>query len=117
MKKLLLLLLLPAFTFAQANTAGSKKESAKKASAASLPASAGFTINGNIQGLADGVVKITRTQGDDVVASGDAKNGVFALQGTLEEPGLYWLTLGKEQPQYIFLENAAIKITGKQADI
>lgn len=77
----------------------------------------GFTVNGNIQGLADGEVKITATQGEQVIAKGAAKNGVFSLKGNLTEPGLYWITLGKEQPQYIFLENGTVRISGKQSDI
>lgn len=74
-------------------------------------------MSGNVQGLTDGEVKISALQGDQVIAKGSAKGGVFSLTGKLDEPGLYWLTLGAEQPQYIFLENAAVKISGKQDDI
>ncbi|HVK96286.1 MAG TPA: DUF4369 domain-containing protein, partial [Flavisolibacter sp.] len=95
MKKLFFtLLLIPTFVFAQTK---------------------GFTITGNITGLEDGEVKLTSTQDQTVVASGTAKGGVFSMQGTVAEPGLYWLNMGKEQPQYLFLENASIKITGSKA--
>jgi peroxiredoxin len=76
-----------------------------------------FVITGNVQGLVDGEVKVTTTQGEQIIAKGAAKNGEFSLKGAVEEPGLYWLTLGKEQPKYIFIENAPIRITGKKADI
>jgi peroxiredoxin len=112
MKKLLFFLLFPAAVYAQPKT-----NSATTAVAPVQKAANEFVINGNIQGLVDGEVKITPTQGDQVIAKGQAKNGVFTVKGTLEEPGLYWLTLGAEQPQYIFLENASITIKGKKSEI
>jgi peroxiredoxin len=114
MKKLFFFLLIPALSWAQPspNKAGSATSETSKTAAANA-----FNITGNIQGLTDGEVKITTVQGEQVIAKGAAKNGAFTLNGSVEEPGLYWLTLGKEQPQYIFLENAAIKITGKKAEI
>lgn len=117
MKQLFLFLLFPVFSFAQSKTpttAAAKESIAEKAIA--KPAD-GFVLNGHVQGLANGEVKITALQGDQVIAKGESKNGVFSLTGKLDEPGLYWLTLGAEQPQYLFLENAAVKITGRQSDI
>jgi peroxiredoxin len=77
-----------------------------------------FVITGNITGLADGEVKITTTQEDHrVIASGIAANGVFNVEGSLTEPGLYFIVLSNEQPQYIFLENKPITISGAKADI
>jgi peroxiredoxin len=98
MKKLLIaLLLLPSLVFAQTN---------------------GFTISGNVTGVADGTVKITSTQDANVVvASTDIKGGVFTLNGSIPEPGLYWLVIGSEQPQYIYLENNKITVRGTKADI
>lgn len=113
MKHLFLFLLLPALSYAQPAT--QKAEPAKASKTAVAPASA-FVVTGNIQGLEDGEVKITTTQNEQVT-KGTAKSGVFMLKGAVQEPGLYWLTLGKEQPQYIFLENSPIRITGKKADI
>ena len=114
MKKLFFFLLLPALAWAQPSPNKAGLAAVKTTKAASAAA---FTITGSIQGLVDGEVKITTTQGEQVVAKATAKNGVFTLNGSVEEPGLYWLTLGKEQPQYIFLENAPIRITGKKAEI
>ena len=114
MKKLVLLLLLPAFSFAQP---GSISKNTKTSAVVSQSAAEGFVISGNITGLVDGEVKITTTQGEQLITKGAVKNGVFTLKGVVAEPTLYWITLGKEQPQYIFLENAPIKITGKKTDI
>src|SRR5215217_7716488 len=119
MKKLLLFLCVPALSFAQIKAGETTPASKQQPFAANTKSKAadGFVINGNVQGLADGEVKITTTQGEQVIAKGTAKNGIFTLAGKVQEPGLYWITLSKEQPQYIFLENTPIKITGKQAEI
>jgi len=78
----------------------------------------GFTLNGNVTGVADGTVKITSTQdANQVLATGDIKGGVFTLTGTIPEPGLFWLVLSNEQPLYIYLENNPIKISGSKSDI
>jgi peroxiredoxin len=100
MKKILTLLaLVPAVLFAQT---GAKE----------------FTIKGNISGLADGEVKITNPQEKEtIIASGVSKEGVFSLKGNLTEPGLYFMVLPREQPQYVFLDASAITITGAQEDI
>ena len=78
----------------------------------------GFIINGKISGVEDGTVKLTSTQdANQVLVSGTVNNGVFTLKGALPEPGLYWLTVGKEQPIYLYLENSAISISGTKSDI
>ncbi|HEX6333561.1 MAG TPA: TlpA disulfide reductase family protein [Flavisolibacter sp.] len=78
----------------------------------------GFQINGNVAGLADGEVKITSTQDNSqVIATGAAKNGMFTLSGSVPEPGLYWLVMGSEQPVYLYLENAPIRISGTKKEI
>ena len=97
MKKILLLLtLLPTLLFAQ---------------------NAGFSISGLITGLKDGEVKISSTQDQTVLAKAPIKLGAFIVKGAVPEPGLYWITLGSEQPQHIYIENKAIKISGNQKDI
>ena len=78
----------------------------------------GFVINGNISGLSDGEARLTTTQENQInIALGTMKQGVFTLQGSIPEPGLYYLILANEQPIYIYLENNPIKITGTKADI
>jgi len=100
MKKLLLLLgLIPSLVFAQENTKG-------------------FVINGKVAGIADGEVRITNTQQDhSVIATGLIKDGSFQVTGMIPEPGLYFLVMGSEQPQYIFLENNPITISGEKSNI
>lgn len=78
----------------------------------------GFVISGNVSGIADGKVQIVN-MGEEhaVIASDSVKNGVFTLKGSITEPNLYFLVMSNEQPQYIYLENKPISITGSKADI
>lgn len=78
----------------------------------------GFIVKGNVAGIADGKVQIVN-MGEEhaVIASDSIKNGVFSLSGTVTEPNLYFLVMSNEQPQYIYLENKPITITGSKADI
>ena len=79
----------------------------------------GFVITGNVSGIADGSeVRINNTQeGNALVAKGTIKGGAFMIKGAVPEPGLYFLTLGKEQAQHIYLENKPIKVSGSKKDI
>jgi peroxiredoxin len=78
----------------------------------------GFVITGNVAGLPEGAeVKLTSTQDNSLLAKGTIQNGVFNVKGEVPEPGLYWLTLANEQAQHIYLENAAIKVSGSKKDI
>jgi peroxiredoxin len=78
----------------------------------------GFAIKGKVNGLSDGEVKITTVQEDHrIIASGTASGGSFAVNGSVPEPGLYFLVLSDQQPQYIFLDNSAITISGDRQDI
>lgn len=80
--------------------------------------STGFVVTGNIEGLKDGEVKITSTQNNNqLVAQAPIKGGAFSVKGNIPEPGLYWITLGGEQPQHIYLENKSIKVSGSQKNI
>ena len=77
-----------------------------------------FTITGHVTGLADGEVKLMTTQQNPVVIATDsAKGGVFRLTGSVPEPGLYFLVMSNEQPQYIFLDNVAMTVKGAQSEI
>jgi hypothetical protein len=88
MKKLVLLLLLPAFSFAQPAV---YLKTPKTPAVVSQSAAEGFVISGNITGLVDGEVKITTTQGEQLITKGAVKNGVFTLKGVVAEPTLYGL--------------------------
>ena len=113
MKNLLPLLLLTTIAFSNSNA----QTAVPVAQTQAANKTAGYVIAGNVQGLADGEVKISTIRDNQVVATGQSKAGVFTIKGSVPEPGLYWLTLGAEQPRYIFLENTPIKITGTKADI
>src|SRR5215218_414363 len=79
----------------------------------------GFVLTGKVEGVSDGEVKITSAQEEaqQVVAKAPLKSGSFTVKGNIPEPGLYYITIGKEQPQHIFLENTDIKITGSKKNI
>jgi len=113
MKNLLPVLLLSALTYGAVNA----QTSYVKQNQTESTKNAGYTINGNIVGLGDGEVKISSIRDNQTVASGQIKAGNFSVKGSVTEPGLYWLTLGSEQPRYIFLENTNFKISGTKADI
>lgn len=78
----------------------------------------GFIVKGNVSGIADGKVQIVN-MGEEhaVIASDSIRNGVFSLSGSVTEPNLYFLVMSNEQPQYIYLENKPITITGSKTDI
>ncbi len=89
-------LLVPIFLFAQ--------QTAQKPS---------FTITGHIKGLAEGTtVKILNTTDNNELTRGKVTKGSFTLTGSVPEPGLYYIELGKEKPQHIFLENSRIMVSG-----
>lgn len=116
MKNLLPLLLLSSLIFGQFKSNAQDLKSNQAITA--LPATEeGFIITGNVQGTGSGEVKLTSTVGSNLIAKGDLKDGVFVLKGSVAEPNLYWLTVGTEQPRYLFVENKSIKITGTKADI
>jgi peroxiredoxin len=96
MKRLFIaLLFIPSLVFAQSN---------------------GFVVTGNITGLPDGEVKLTNSQNQQVLATGTAKGGLFSIKGSVKEPGLYLLNVGKQQ-EYVFVENSQIKLTGSASDV
>jgi hypothetical protein len=78
-----------------------------------------FTINGNIEGLADGTVYLKQRVGGEVVNIDSAKSvgGKFVLQGVVEVPDLYMLSLGERKNISVFVENKAIQVTGKADDL
>ncbi len=117
MKNLLPFLLLPVLSFSQLKTGAKELKSSPSIHSSKSNKADGFTITGNVQGLADGEVKITTTKGNETVATGQSKAGAFTLKGAVAEPGLYFITLSNEQPRYFFLDNSSIKISGNKGDI
>ncbi|HZF62947.1 MAG TPA: TlpA disulfide reductase family protein [Chitinophagaceae bacterium] len=83
----------------------------------SLLIAQGFTINGSVAGLNDGVeVQINNVNDNGLVAKTAVKGGKFTVQGTIPEPSLYWLSIGGEQV-HIFLENGTISVSGTKKDL
>jgi peroxiredoxin len=77
-----------------------------------------FSITGNITGLSDGsLVKIVNANNNEDIARGKTESGKFLIHGSIEEPGLYFLSFDKQPPQYIFLENAKMSVSGSVKDL
>jgi len=78
----------------------------------------GFEVKGNVSGVADGKVEIVTMSDDHTpIVSDSIRNGVFTLKGSVTEPTLYFIVMSNEQPQYLYLENKPITITGSKADM
>src|SRR4030088_3337590 len=105
MRKLILILsIIPSFIIAQSRT---NADVEKK-----------FIVTGNISGLSDNSeIKILNTNDNSLLASTKAIAGKFTMTGSVTEPGLYWLVLGAEQPQHIYIENSKINISGAKTAI
>ncbi|HVZ57295.1 MAG TPA: TlpA disulfide reductase family protein [Chitinophagaceae bacterium] len=92
-----LLLFVPMLALAQAGT--------RKAS---------FTVSGRVAGLADGsLVRLINANDNNELSQAKVAKGTFMLTGSVPEPGLYTLVLGKEKPQPLFLENSRIQVSGE----
>ncbi|MFI5185821.1 MAG: redoxin domain-containing protein [Chitinophagales bacterium] len=79
---------------------------------------AGYEINGSVTGFSDGTdVKIVNGNDNSDMASGKITSGKFTIIGSVDEPILCKLTIGTEAPQYIYLENKKITVTGSKANI
>src|SRR5687767_6687117 len=77
-----------------------------------------FTITGAVPDLPDGaVVRINNVNDNGLVAQSTVAKGNFTVKGVIPEPGLYWITMGKEQAQHVFLENATINIKATAKDL
>ena len=77
-----------------------------------------FALNGTVAGLPDGaVVRINNVNDNGLVAQSTVLKEKFSIKGSIPEPGLYWITMGKEQAQHVFLENTNVNITGTTKDL
>lgn len=79
----------------------------------------GFSIKGSVTGFNNGsVVRVFSSQDStQVIANGKLNGTDFNLSGQVAEPGLYYLQIGNAQPQHIYVENAAIQVTGTKKEI
>lgn len=97
MKRLLALLLLPIFSFAQNSNAGD------------------FSITGNIKGLRDSTMVFLAHAGNssDVIATAYAQKGKFQLFGKVADADLYQLSfIGSKDAAEVFLTPAKLTVTG-----
>jgi len=78
-----------------------------------------FTINGTIEGLADGTVYLKQRIAGESTTLDSAKSvgGKFELKGTLAVPDMCYLVLGERKQVPILLENKSIQVTGKSDDL
>ncbi|MBI1341808.1 MAG: redoxin domain-containing protein [Terrimonas sp.] len=82
------------------------------------PVKDSFTVKGSIVGLSNGVlVKLLNTNDNMVLASDTIHNYKFSLKGHLQEPDIYWLVIGNESPQYLYLENSDISVVGNSDNV
>ena len=89
---------------------------------AELKNSDGFTLNGNIEGLKNGIVVLAKldlvTNERVDVDSTEIKDGKFAFDGNIESPYLHTLFFnGNQDKIHFFLENSEITITVNIDDI
>ena len=78
-----------------------------------------FTINGNIEGLADGTVYLKQRVAGEAVNIDSAKSvgGKFILKGAVEVPDMYSVTLGERKQISVIVENKVIELNGKADDL
>ena len=78
----------------------------------------GFVITGKIANLSDGAeVKIINGNTKADFAKTTASKGKFVLKGSVQEPGLYAISLGDNSQFQFYLENNKINITGDAKEI
>jgi len=92
------LLLLPLFVFSQANN--------------------GFVISGSVSGFPEGtVVKLINGNDNSDMAATKIASGKFTIKGTVGEAQLCRLAIGDDNPQYIYVENKKMTVTGSRTDL
>jgi len=79
----------------------------------------GFKINVNLEGADGQIVLEERKDGKFVgVDTADVVDGVAVLEGAVENPGMYYISiLGQRAKARIFVENAQMTVTGKADSI
>jgi peroxiredoxin len=117
MKRLLFILLLAPICVMAQKTAKTKTQPVKTTSAAKpLPSS--FTVTGMIKGLPENTeVKLLNGNDNSEMASSKIAGGKFILKGSVPEPTLAVLSLTGQAPQYLYVENKKIIITGDKANL
>src|SRR5215470_19019557 len=92
------LLLLPLFVSSQTNS--------------------GFVITGSVTGFPEGtVVKLINGNDNSDMAATKTASGKFMIKGTVDEAQLCKLAIGDDNPQYIYVENKKMTVTGNKTDL
>ncbi|HMG68394.1 MAG TPA: TlpA disulfide reductase family protein [Chitinophagaceae bacterium] len=77
-----------------------------------------YEINGTVTGFPEGtIVKIVNGNDNSDLATSKISNGKFLIKGSVDEPQLCKLAIGGEPPQYIYVENKKIIVTGSKTGI
>jgi peroxiredoxin len=78
----------------------------------------GFEINGSVTGFAEGaVVKLENGNDNSAIGSAKVAGGKFTIKGSVQEPQLCKLTIASEQPQFIYVENKKMTVSGSKSNI
>lgn len=75
-----------------------------------------FTINGLLKGLPDNTELVLNNEeiNPEPLGKSTSKDGTFEMKGVVKAPGIYLLSVnGSTQKLAIFMDNSAIKISGK----
>lgn len=76
-----------------------------------------FTIDGKLEGHADGTDVLMYKNGENVeMAKTKVMGNKFTLKGTVKEPVLCFIIVGTEKPIEVYVENAAISVKGKKSE-
>ena len=74
-----------------------------------------FTIKGSFTGIAEGAeVIIEDANTNTVFSTSKIAKGIVTLKGKVPEPTLCWLKITGESPQYIYIENSSITVSGSK---
>ncbi|HET9825133.1 MAG TPA: TlpA disulfide reductase family protein, partial [Chitinophagaceae bacterium] len=92
------LFLLPLFVFSQAKP--------------------GFVLSGSVSGFPEGTaVKLVNGNDNSDMAVTKVAGGKFVFKGSVDEAQLCKLAIGDEAPQYVYLENKKITVSGSKSDL
>jgi peroxiredoxin len=78
-----------------------------------------FVINGKLQGLPNRIMIFLTDANNptDTLSQDSAKDGKFKLNGTINEPNLYYLNFGTGKKDLLFIGNDEINISGNVEDV
>ncbi|MBK5270914.1 MAG: DUF4369 domain-containing protein, partial [Bacteroidia bacterium] len=77
---------------------------------------AGFSISGKLTGIAEGTeIKLIQNGESIEMAKAKVLNGSFLLKGSVNEPVLCFLIVGKNSPIELYVENSKITVSNDKA--